>query len=168
MDMEGFPAERKQKFQAPINWRTHSRPQNCGQKKFTGTRIFLNGLQGKILDDNGQIVSSLPSLEFVREFLRFFPCLDKAIGKTTIPEITRNGQKHPQWRLIATNRRLRASSGGVGVFQVKGVGAKKFGMYLETQGNQTFGRDTPRIFAGISRRCPKSLRTKRLCSILVP
>ena len=41
------------------------------------------------------------------------------------------------------------------------VGAKKFGMSVETQGNQTFWRDVPGFFAGISRRCPKSLRKKK-------
>ena len=34
-----------------------------------------------------------------------FPCLDQAIGKTTIPNITRSGPKSPQWRLIVTSRR---------------------------------------------------------------
>ena len=34
------------------------------------------------------------------------PCLDKALGKRTLPKITRNGQNNPQWRLTATNRRL--------------------------------------------------------------
>ena len=48
------------------------------------------------------------------------------------------------------------------------VGAKKFGMSFETQGNQTFWRDI-RDSAGISQSCPKSLRNKKsLCSILVP
>ena len=37
---------------------------------------------------------------------------------------------------------VRISSGGVGVFHVKG-GAKKFGMSFETHGNQTFWRDVP-------------------------
>ena len=40
------------------------------------------------------------------------------------------------------------------------VGAKKFGMSLETQESQTFW--------WISRGCPKSLRKKRLCSIFGP
>ena len=44
------------------------------------------------------------------------------------------------------------------------VGARKFGMSLETQANQTFGRDIP----GFCRECPKSLRKKGLCSIVVP
>ena len=35
---------------------------------------------------------------------------------------------------------VRISSGGMGVFHVDGGRAKKFGMCLETQGNQTFGR----------------------------
>ena len=41
------------------------------------------------------------------------------------------------------------SSGGVGVFHVKGGGgAKKFGMSLETQENQTFWAGYPGILAG--------------------
>ena len=40
-------------------------------------------------------------------------------------------------------------------------------MSLETREIKHFGRDIP-DFAGISRRCPKSLRKKSLCSILVP
>ena len=39
-----------------------------------------------------------------------FPCLDQAIGKTTIPKITRNSPKSPQGRLIAPNRRLIATN----------------------------------------------------------
>ena len=35
------------------------------------------------------------------------------------------------------------SSGGVGVFHVKGWGAKKFGMSLEAHGNQAFERAIP-------------------------
>ena len=42
----------------------------------------------------------------------------------------------------------------------EGVGARKFGMSFETQGNQPFWRDIPG-FAGISRGCPKSLTKKR-------
>ena len=41
----------------------------------------------------------------------------------------------------------------------EGVGAKEFNVSLQTQGKQTFRRDIPG-FAGISRRCPKSLRKK--------
>ena len=49
----------------------------------------------------------------------------------------------------------------------EGVGAKKFGMSFETQGNQTFGRDIPGFCWDIP-GCPKSLRKRGLCSILVP
>ena len=66
------------------------------------------------------------------------------------------------------NYLVRISSGGVGVFHAEGVGAKKFGMSFETQGNQTFWRDIPGFLAGISRRRPKSLRTKSSCSIFGP
>ena len=49
----------------------------------------------------------------------------------------------------------------------EGVGAKKFGMPLETREIKLLG-GISRDFAGISRRCPKSLRKQSLCSILVP
>ena len=59
---------------------------------------------------------------------------------------------------------------GWGVFHVKGWGAKKFGMSLETQGNQNFFfGGISRDFAGISRqKSPKSLRKKCLGSIFGP
>ena len=47
------------------------------------------------------------------------------------------------------------------------VGAKKFGMSLETRETKLFG-GISRDFAGISRTCPKCLRKKGLCSIFVP
>ena len=53
----------------------------------------------------------------------------------------------------------------------EGVGAKKFGMSLETQGKQNFWRDVPgffRDFSGICRGRPGSLRKRSLCSIFVP
>ena len=62
---------------------------------------------------------------------------------------------------------VRISSVGVGVFHVKGWGAKKFGMSFETQGNQTSWRDISGFLPGITRGCPKSVR-KKLCSIFVP
>ena len=49
----------------------------------------------------------------------------------------------------------------------EGVGAKKFGMSVETQENQTFWRDIPGFWPDIPGH-PKSLRKKCLCSILVP
>ena len=49
----------------------------------------------------------------------------------------------------------------------EGVGAKKFGTSLEP-GKPNFFGGISRDFAGISRRCPKSLRKKSLCSIFVP
>ena len=52
---------------------------------------------------------------------------------------------------------VRISSGGSGGLPREGVGAEKFGMSFATQGNPIFWRD-PRIFARISRGCPKSLR----------
>ena len=52
----------------------------------------------------------------------------------------------------------------------EGVGAKKFGMSLETPGpgKSNFLGGISRDLAGISRRSPKSLRKKGLGSILVP
>ena len=41
----------------------------------------------------------------------------------------------------------------------EGVGAKKFGMSLETREIKLFGQDIPG-FPGVSRPCPKSLRKK--------
>ena len=55
-----------------------------------------------------------------------------------------------------TNFWLRISSGGVGVFHVKGGGgAKKFGMSLETQGNKALGWDIPRFLPDILGVCEK-------------
>ena len=62
---------------------------------------------------------------------------------------------------------VRISSAGVGVFHMKGVGAKQFGMSPRNPGNQTLLGGISRDFAGISRKCPKSLRKKCLGSILV-
>ena len=50
----------------------------------------------------------------------------------------------------------------------EGVGAKKFGMSLETQESHTFWRDILGIFAAISQGCPKGLTKNSLCSIRVP
>ena len=49
----------------------------------------------------------------------------------------------------------------------EGVGAKKLSMSLETREIKLFGGGKSPDSAGISRRCPKSLRRKSLCSILV-
>ena len=56
---------------------------------------------------------------------------------------------------------------GWGVFHVKGVGAKKFGMSLETKEIKHFWREI-RDFAGIFRRRPKSLRKKVCVQFLAP
>ena len=40
MGIGGFPAERTKKCQAPINWRSHFRPQNCGRRLY-GHHAFL-------------------------------------------------------------------------------------------------------------------------------
>ena len=45
---------------------------------------------------------------------------------------------------------------------MKGVGAKNFGMSLETQEIKFLG-GISRDFAGYSRQCPKSLRKKKVC-----
>ena len=49
----------------------------------------------------------------------------------------------------------------------KGVGAKKFGMPLETREIKLFG-GISRDFAGFSRNPPKSFEKKSLCSIFGP
>ena len=56
---------------------------------------------------------------------------------------------------MANPQARKISSGGVGVFHMKG-GAKKFGMSLETREIKLYWRDIPAIFAGISRSGPKS------------
>ena len=48
-----------------------------------------------------------------------------------------------------------------GVLPREGVGAKKLGMSLDTRQIKLFGRGI-RDFAGISRRCPQSLRKKQV------
>ena len=64
-------------------------------------------------------------------------------------------------RSTNSNFWVRISSGGVRVVHVKGYGAKKLGMSLETQGDQTFWWRVSRKIAGTSLRCPKGLRTKK-------
>ena len=62
---------------------------------------------------------------------------------------------------------VQISSGGVGVFHVKGWGPKKFGMSFETRETSNFSGRISRGFARISRRYPKNLRNK-LSSIFGP
>ena len=50
----------------------------------------------------------------------------------------------------------------------EGMGAKKFGMSLETREAKLFWRDIPGFFAGMSQRVPKSLRNISLRSVGVP
>ena len=61
----------------------------------------------------------------------------------------------------------RILSGGVGVFHMKGWGPKSSVCVSKPGTSNLFG-GMSRDFAGISRRCPKSLRKKRLCSIFGP
>ena len=61
---------------------------------------------------------------------------------------------------------VRMFSGGVGVFHVKGWGPKSSACPSKPGKPNLFG-GISRDFAGISRRCPKSLRRKSLCSISV-
>ena len=62
---------------------------------------------------------------------------------------------------------VRISSGGVGVFHVKGWGPKV--RYVpRNPGKPNFRAGYPGIFAGMSRGCPKSSRKGALCSIFVP
>ena len=62
---------------------------------------------------------------------------------------------------------VRIFSSGVGVFHVKGWGPKSSACPSKP-GKSNFLGGISRDFAGISRRCPKSLRKKGLCSISVP
>ena len=57
---------------------------------------------------------------------------------------------------------VRIFSGGVGVFHVKGWGPKS-SVCPSKPGKPNFFGGISRDFAGISRRCPKSLRKKHLC-----
>ena len=52
----------------------------------------------------------------------------------------------------------------VGVFSREGVGAKKFGMSLETQGIKLFWRDNPGFCRDIP-EAPEKFEKKGLCSI---
>ena len=58
-------------------------------------------------------------------------------------------------------------SGYLQVFHVKGWGPKSSVCPSKPRETKIFG-GISRDFAGISRRCPKSLRKKSLCSIFVP
>ena len=58
-------------------------------------------------------------------------------------------------------------SSGVGVFHVNGWGPKS-SICASKLGKSNFFGGISRDFAGISRRCPKSLRKTSLCSISVP
>ena len=62
---------------------------------------------------------------------------------------------------------VRIFSGGVGVFHVKGWGPKSLICPSKPEKSNFFG-GISRDFAGISRKCPKSLRKKSLCSIFGP
>ena len=50
------------------------------------------------------------------------------------------------------------------VFEVNGVGAKEFGMSLETQEKINFLAGYPGMLVGISRGCPQSLRKHEVYS----
>ena len=69
-------------------------------------------------------------------------------------------------RKKSTNRNfgVRTFSGGGRGLPPKGVGAKRFGMPLETREVNFFG-GISREFAGISRGCPKSLRKKKFLEV---
>ena len=62
---------------------------------------------------------------------------------------------------------VRIFSVGVGVFHVKGWGLKG-SVCPSKPGKPNFFGGISRDFAGISWRCPKSLRKQSLCSIFVP
>ena len=58
-------------------------------------------------------------------------------------------------------------SSGVGGLLREGVGAKKFGMSLETRETKVFGRDTPGLCRDIP-EAPEKFEKKSLCSIFGP
>ena len=62
---------------------------------------------------------------------------------------------------------VRISSGGVGVFHVKGWGPKSSACPAKP-GKPSFFRGISWDFAGISQECPKSLRTKQFVFIFRP
>ena len=62
------------------------------------------------------------------------------------------------------NFRVRIFSGGVGVFHVKGWGPKS-SICPSKPGKSNFFGGISQDFAGISPKCPKSLRKRSLCSI---
>ena len=82
-----------------------------------------------------------------------------------------NNEKDPPVQARKRNQNpnfvVRISSGGLGVFHMKGLGqkvrygggAKKFGMSSESQGNQTFWRDIPGCWRDIP-RAPKKFEKK--------
>ena len=57
---------------------------------------------------------------------------------------------------------VRMSSGGVGVFHMKGRGGRKSSVCPSKPGKSNAFGGISRDFAGISRGCPKSLREKRV------
>ena len=71
-------------------------------------------------------------------------------------------RKEPKPKLL-----VRIFSSGVGVFHVNGWGPKS-SIRPPKPGKSNFLGGISRDFAGISRRRPKSLRKKSLCSISVP
>ena len=137
-------------------------------------------------DKDSQSASSKPTTEFAprlsgvkgrsspRERVQIWVCLFP-YGQSLrwcemTPAINQGRETNPNPNFL-----VRISLGGAGVFHVKGVGAKKFGMSLETREIKLFfggiSRDfggISRDFGGISQGCPKSLRKKSLCSILAP
>ena len=72
------------------------------------------------------------------------------------------GKKNPNPNFL-----VRIFSSGVGVFHVNGWGPKS-SIRPSKPGKSNFLGGISRDFAGISWRCPKSLRKKSLCSISVP
>ena len=71
----------------------------------------------------------------------------------------------PRKKSTNPNFWVRIFSGGVGVFHAKGWGPKS-SVCPSKPGKWNFFGGISRDFAGISRGCPKSLRTKSLCSII--
>ena len=92
-----------------------------------------------------------------------FTAAYKSQGRPKTTTTTISGtKKEPKPKLLSP-----IFSGGRGVFHMNGWGPKS-SVCPSKPGKSNFLGGISRDFAGISRRCPKSLRKKSLCSIFVP
>ena len=102
--------------------------------------------------------------------LNLSPMLADHRSPSRTPTAKKHSKLHPtmrvQERKKSTNPNFRVPDifGGVGVFHAKGWGPKSSACPSKPGKSNFFG-GISHDFAGISRRCPKSLRRKSLCSI---